>query len=524
MNMKLTYTMGCALLSTAFISCSDYLNESSGDLLIPEKVDEFQSVLYGEGYPNSFTSDVEWIDLMTDDVEISPSNGHPESDGEEGDDTNSLTAGQGAFCWAYDIEYYLTGYAKPYENRYKNIMACNTVIEAAETMTGNPAKIDACLAQAHTLRAFNYLCLVNWYGLPYNKATADKDMGVVLRLKSEVTRDEPTRSSVAQVYKQINEDLDKALEYFETAETSKSLFVLNKKVALLLKSRVALYTEQWDDVITYGSEIEKEGFNLYNIGALSKEEMDNYYTNWIFLTSQNPEIIFTFSEDGSYVYHSFMEWTHMLKGASFAPSQTNEGDLVNSYAEGDNRLYAFFMQDDIEYVYDDWWEEWYYENYTVYRKIPFKHNGYPSSIGCYSQAFRTAEALLNMAEAYVQRNASGDAEKAIALLNELRQNRFTDDKYVALTEADFAGNAELLQFVRDERRRELCFEETHRWNDLRRYGCPRIEHTYYATGTSTPETYVLEAGDKNYTLALPKSEIEYNTQIEIHDRRVIEAE
>ena len=524
MNMKLTYTMGCALLSTAFISCSDYLNESSGDLLIPEKVDEFQSVLYGEGYPNSFTSDVEWIDLMTDDVEISPSNGHPESDGEEGDDTNSLTAGQGAFCWAYDIEYYLTGYARPYENRYKNIMACNTVIEAAETMTGNPAKIDACLAQAHTLRAFNYLCLVNWYGLPYNKATADKDMGVVLRLKSEVTRDEPTRSSVAQVYKQINEDLDKALEYFETAETSKSLFVLNKKVALLLKSRVALYTEQWDDVITYGSEIEKEGFNLYNIGALSKEEMDNYYTNWIFLTSQNPEIIFTFSEDGSYVYHSFMEWTHMLKGASFAPSQTNEGDLVNSYAEGDNRLYAFFMQDDIEYVYDDWWEEWYYENYTVYRKIPFKHNGYPSSIGCYSQAFRTAEALLNMAEAYVQRNASGDAEKAIALLNELRQNRFTDDKYVALTEADFAGNAELLQFVRDERRRELCFEETHRWNDLRRYGCPRIEHTYYATGTSTPETYVLEAGDKNYTLALPKSEIEYNTQIEIHDRRVIEAE
>ena len=524
MNMKLTYTIGYALLSTAFISCSDYLNESSGDLLIPEKVDEFQSVLYGEGYPNSFTSDVEWIDLMTDDVEISPSNGHPESDGEEGDDTNSLTAGQGAVCWAYDIEYYLTGYARPYENRYKNIMACNTVIEAAETMTGNPAKIDACLAQAHTLRAFNYFCLVNWYGLPYNKATADKDMGVVLRLKSEVTRDEPTRSSVAQVYKQINEDLDKALEYFETAETSKSLFVLNKKVALLLKSRVALYTEQWDDVITYGSEIEKEGFNLYNIGALSKEEMDNYYTNWIFLTSQNPEIIFTFSEDGSYVYHSFMEYAHMLKGASFAPSQTNEGDLVNSYAEGDNRLYAFFMQDDIEYVYDDWWEEWYYENYTVYRKIPFKHNGYPSSIGCYSQAFRTAEALLNMAEAYVQRNASGDAEKAIALLNELRQNRFTDDKYVALTEADFAGNAELLQFVRDERRRELCFEETHRWNDLRRYGCPQIEHTYYATGTSTPETYVLEAGDKNYTLALPKSEIEYNTQIEIHDRRVIEAE
>jgi len=519
MKMKINHTIGCLLIASAFASCSDYLNESSGDLLIPEKVDEFQSVLYGEGYPNSFTTDVEWIDLMTDDVAISPSS-HPESYNSEGDDTNSIPAGQGAFCWAYDIEYYLTGYARPYENRYKNIMACNTVIEAAETMTGNPAKIDACLAQAHTLRAFSYLCLVNWYGLPYNAQTADKDMGVVVRLKSEVTRDEPTRSSVAQVYKQINDDLDKALEYFETAETSKSLFIVSKKVALLLKSRVALYTGQWEDVITYGSEIEKEGFNLYNVGALSKEEMDNNKTNWLFLTSQNPEIIFTYSDDASYMYHSFMEYAGMLNGASFVPSQTNEADLINSYAEGDNRIYAFFMQDVIDY--DEDWE--FYWDYTDYRKVPFKHNGYASSIGCFSQAFRTAEVLLNMAEAYVQRNSSGDADKAIALLNELRQNRFTSDKYVALTGADFASNADLLQFVRDERRRELCFEETHRWNDLRRYGCPRIEHQFYATKDAVPVKYVLEAGDKNYTLALPKCETEYNTQIEIYERRNIDAE
>lgn len=519
MKMKINHTIGCLLMASAFASCSDYLNESSGDLLIPEKVDEYQSVLYGEGYPNSFTDDVEWIDLMTDDVEISPS-AHPESYNTDGDDTNNIPAGQGAFCWAYDIEYYLTGYAKPYENRYKNIMACNTVIEAAETMTGTPAKIHACLAQAHTLRAFSYFCLVNWYGLPYNAQTADQDMGVVVRLKSEVTRDEPTRATVAQVYQQINADLDKALEYFETAETSKSLFIVSKKVALLLKSRVALYTGKWDDAITYGGEIEKEGFNLYNIGGKSKEELDNNKNGYVFLTAQNPEIIFTFSNEGGMTYHTFMEYAAMLKGASFVPSQTNEGDLINRYEEGDNRLYAFFMQDIIDYDAD--WEM--YWDYTDYRKIPFKHYGYKSTIQCYSQAFRTVEVLLNMAEAYVQRNSSGDADKAIALLNELRKNRFTSDKYVALTDADFASNAELLQFVRDERRRELCFEETHRWNDLRRYGCPRIEHQFYATSTSVPTTFVLEAGDKNYTLALSKSETEYNTQIEVYERRNIEAE
>ena len=37
MNMKLKYTIGCLFASAALVSCSDYLNESSGDLLILKK-------------------------------------------------------------------------------------------------------------------------------------------------------------------------------------------------------------------------------------------------------------------------------------------------------------------------------------------------------------------------------------------------------------------------------------------------------------------------------------------------------
>ena len=69
--MKRYNGVACGLAVAMLLSCSDYLKDESGDLLIPKKVDEYQSVLYGEGYPNSFTSDVEWMDLMTDDVEIS---------------------------------------------------------------------------------------------------------------------------------------------------------------------------------------------------------------------------------------------------------------------------------------------------------------------------------------------------------------------------------------------------------------------------------------------------------------------
>ena len=64
----------------------------------------------------------------------------------------------------------------------------------------------------------------------------------------------------------------------------------------------------------------------------------------------------------------------------------------------------------------------------------------------------------------------------------------------------------------------------HRWFDLRREGMPRIVHKYRSAPNAAEETYVLEQGDKNYTLALPKSETNYNTKIEKYERRDINAQ
>ena len=126
-----------------------------------------------------------------------------------------------------------------------------------------------------------------------------------------------------------------------------------------------------------------------------------------------------------------------------------------------------------------------------------------------------------MAEAYVQ---TGKQTEAVELMNLLHKKRFTAASYQALSVSDFSTQEDLLKYVREERRRELCFEETHRWNDLRRYGMPRIEHKFYSAKNSTPETYVLEQGDKNYTLELPQSELGYNQVVERTNRRTIKSE
>lgn len=515
MKLKL-HTIGSLALAAVFASaCSDYLKEDSGDLLIPEKVSEFQAVLNGEGYPKTFAEDVAFTDLMTDNMTVM--NGQSEDPNFAGAyDNITLSTGKGAYTWARDIEYYTYDIASAYENRYENILACNTIIENEETMIGSDSERNYCVAQAYALRAFNYFCLVNLYGLPYNKATAATDMGVAIRLNSEVTREEFTRSTVQQVYEQINKDLDRAIELFGKSTEDENIFQMSLKAALLLKTRVALYTENYDDAITYGEKLHAIGLTLDNIGKLAPEEMitgANSKAKYSFIRKSNPEIIFNFGGTPDDPHKYISSFIAYMDGPSFATSQTDADDLFNQYEEGDHRQYSFFMQD---FTSSD-------GTMLKYIHTPMKYSTLESE-GCYKEAFRSAELFVNLAEAYVRKGGAENEAKAISLLNELRKSRFNADAYTEKTDADFNSSDDLLKFTLQERRRELCFDEMHRWFDLRRLGMPRIVHKYRSAPNAAEETYVLEQGDKNYTLALPKSETNYNTKIEKYERRDINAQ
>ncbi|MCI1246433.1 MAG: RagB/SusD family nutrient uptake outer membrane protein [Prevotella sp.] len=124
--------------------------------------------------------------------------------------------------------------------------------------------------------------------------------------------------------------------------------------------------------------------------------------------------------------------------------------------------------------------------------------------------WRTSELYLNRAEAYAEKYASGvteDGEKAIADLNTLRNNRFSNYVPWTLTTA-----SDLIQRCRDERRRELCFE-FQRWFDLRRYGMPSIRHTWYdASGNKS--YYTLQTSDPGYVLPIPDEALSENVNLQ----------
>ena len=132
-----------------------------------------------------------------------------------------------------------------------------------------------------------------------------------------------------------------------------------------------------------------------------------------------------------------------------------------------------------------------------------------------TKGMRVAELYLNRAESYIQQYLKNGDESlriaALADLNFLRSRRY-DTRNVAYVNVDYSGQP-LLDFCRDERRRELSFED-HRWFDLRRYGMPEIRHILQISGSQSPVEYILHQGDKRYVLPIPRSALLLNPSLE----------
>ena len=127
------------------------------------------------------------------------------------------------------------------------------------------------------------------------------------------------------------------------------------------------------------------------------------------------------------------------------------------------------------------------------------------------------EILLNKAEALAMLSRE---DEVMNVIEELRSKRMKQDTYVAL---DRRTGEKLIELIRDERRRELCFEG-HRWFDLRRYAVntkypytKKIIHDqyFYSSTTWTREylgSYELKEynSEPAYVIPIPRSVIEFN--------------
>ena len=432
---------------------------------------------------------------------------------------------------------------------YAHIAVLNTILVEVEEFQ-DEEDYERVKGETQFLRAYYYFMLVNIYGKPYSKATADTDLGVPLKTTDYIEDVQFGRATVAEVYKLIVDDLEAAVANLTGKET-KSVRRASVYAAHALASRVYLYMGEWELA-------EKHCDAILNDGAFALEDYNGLPHAWCGLQSTYEQLIsMGYDEDFA------MQYLQMATGLTIDLRETAAGVVKVSssetiFAQGLNRLYSHVMVPNVSMggpggsAGQDMTLKTSTELYNSYKDgdlrkklylpgdwsgrfmITSKYQDFydASSAGMNAEGtsdlgtFRLAEIYLNKAEALAMQDRDGEAA---TVLKELRDKRFEPGKSLVITES---GEA-LVELIRQERRWELCFEG-HRWFDLRRYAVSpkypwsrEIRHPHYEDGGEgvggvEAGYYLLGTYDVDaeaYVLPIPKYAMEYNDGVMVDNVR-----
>lgn len=497
MSMKYS-TLLLVLFMLGFGGCSDFLEESSLDEVRPSSIDDLMQIMVGEVYPLSNTVR-SFQDFLTDDIECF---------GAQGQEILETPIENLYFLFSWDNEMF-NERAGSHERvnawkvYYNKIMGANTVLEYLDIVKGDQDAKDNLRGQALTMRAWYYFLLVNLYGLPYNYGDPAENMGVPLKLKMEIAGGYYRRNSVAEVYKQVEEDLLEGIDLLEKNPITMSEYKIDALAAKSILSRVYLYMENWDETLKYANEVlaVKSGLTALASAEAAAFVWQGSNAFGVYNMETSNEVIWLYSNVG--------ETSALYTGGSFnyrAPFGVSD-DLMDLYEFEDDIAKKNF-KDLRPFLYFS--TSAMIQGGAVYYQLHGRKCGKKSTtIG--NKGIRTAELYLNRAEAYTRKfMASGDDNyRRLALddLNNLRRHRY-DTRNVDYVPEDYQNANELLEFCKNERRRELCFED-HRWFDLRRYGMPTLTHTYFIN-PDNKEVITLREEDPRYVLPIPRLALDRN--------------
>ena len=537
MNKLKNKIIALCLCSIALCSCEDFLDPSSTSEFVPKDANSLNELLLGEAYPRNDIDGMNiFLNLLDDDITAMPY-----QTPQDGFDANRFLA---AYTWQPDMFKMMeeAGYSNTnmYEQYYELILGANAVIDYIDQVNDEKQNINYVLAQAYALRGFLYFKLVNIFGQPIN--SQPDALGVPLKLNSGVenTENALARRTVKEVYTQIINDLKEAERLYETLPADKQ-FAKDYRTSLpmvqLLLSRVHLYQENWSDAASYAHKVmTNSNFKLLDLNVvetLTEEGYPFYKTYHAY--SESSEVIWVYgsvSDMGSWVMSyagtSNPKDNNRVMHAYFKASD----DLMETYEDTDLRKERYIIKKAVRDERGiDIWTPMAIGKLSV--NIP-QDNGVSlnnfykpiSGSGVFGRSLRLSEAYLNYAEAkammYQMGTDANGATEAQDALDELRVKRYAANDFKSL---DITDAEELIQFVRNERRRELCFED-HRWYDLRRWGMIEIKHVWY-NDANTKSTFTLTQGDKGYTIPIPDEAMDLNAalkQNELPAKRVATVE
>ncbi len=393
-----------------------------------------------------------------------------------------------------------------YASLYGVISNCNFFLENVGVVKANTinddnlTELDVLTGEVYAIRALAYSELIKLYCKAYDPATAQQELGVVLRKHYSKT-EEAKRASLYDSYQFVLENLDKADELLNAENDQFGNIYNTKAMAQALRARVALYMQDWETAIEYSTKvIDNESFNLSSVNTMITSSESHFQYMWsnddgweiiwrVYLTPEAP---------GGQIGSPFLSYK---RGLGYRPDYVPAQWVLNLYGSSDLRYDAYFRTIATAHQHQLAWP------------LLVKYEGNATFISNYllyevsmPKPFRLAEQYLIRAEAYCRLdkpNWSG----AGADLTKLREARFRSGAGALSVNKD-----NFIQHIAEERVREL-YMEGHRLQDIKRWG------SLYNNGKGferTPQQNSLEEGsrikkaadDYMFVWPIPRHEVE----------------
>lgn len=161
---------------------------------------------------------------------------------------------------------------------YKNIKVANDVLKSVDLENLSDVE-KSYVGQAYAMRAFEYFTLIQIYQFSYKGHEDAAGVPIVTEKTAEAEANNNPRAAVKDVYKQIMDDLNTAIDYLTDSRSAKS--EINRQVAYGLRARVNLVMQNWSDAAADAKKAAEGYTPLSKDAAAAPGFNDVSASNWI---------------------------------------------------------------------------------------------------------------------------------------------------------------------------------------------------------------------------------------------------
>lgn len=456
--MKKVTTILAICVVVMLTGCNDFLDIKPKGEKIPKTVTDYETLLNYESVQK--VSDT-YPTYLTDDgylPDVAQGTATPGLNSVEQSILNLYLFKKDVFGEAQDDGFWFAS--------YNRIYYYNTVIDNIMNAEGpSEQQKHSIRAEALISRALEYLYLVNGYAKHYDVRTAETDPGVPLILDEDISKKDLVRASVKDVYAQIQSDLQAALPNLPV-QPKGNAFRASKAAGYGILAKMYLYMGNYTEALKAANEVLEINNSLLDLKkyAVVKPQSSIGRTN-VPQDIDNPENI----------YIKFAPYVYGLSSKVFGSDE-----LISLFSEDDMRLQVYFTKN--------------------FRNIPTDKYVWAPYLRA-NLAVSSPEIYLIAAECEAR---EGSIERAIALVNKLRDNRIKNNTDIVATDRNDA-----LQKVLEERRRELAMSGMVRYIDLKRLN-QESQFAKTVTHVTGEGTFSLEPNSPLYVLPIPAKVMRFN--------------